>query len=228
MDLKVIQPKTWRWYTAVGTLILFSMLLSAWYAWHLSHQVRDSLEQEVEQLTTNNRQLNDAIFNNKKHITELGRSEQMAKASVDQTGLNMAELQEVNKHLEKELSFYRSIMAPELDKNGLNIQKFEMLKIENDIYQFSLTLTQVKKQDWYLKGSYTIELITENDGKEMKVALNPMILDSPFKPRFSFRYFQTLSSRFQLPEAIKPQAIMVSARTQDGKQRVTKRYPWTQ
>ena len=228
MELKVIQPKTWRWYSAVALLIITAMALSAWFAWHLSHQVRNTLEQNVEQLSATNNQLQDTIYNNEKSITELGRSEQMAKASVDQTGLNMEQLQEVNKHLEKELSFYRSIMAPELDKNGLNIQKFEMLKIENDIYEFSLTLTQVKKQDWYLKGSYSIELITDNDGKEMKVALNPMILDSPFKPRFSFRYFQTLSSRFQLPVAIKPQAIMVSARTQDGKQRVTKRYPWTQ
>ena len=228
MELKVVQPKTWRWYATASFLILVSMMLSAWYAWHLSHQVRDSLEIEVVQLTTQNSQLHNTIYSNEKYITELGRSEQMAQASVDQTGLNMAELQEANKQLEKELSFYRSIMAPELDKNGLNIQKFELLKVENDIYEFSLTLTQVKKQDWYLKGSYSIELITDNDGKEVKTALNTMILDSPYKPRFSFRYFQTLSSRFQLPEALKPQAIMVSARTQDGKQRVTKRYPWTQ
>jgi cell division protein FtsB len=228
MELRVIQPKTWRWYTVAAVLILVSMLLSAWIAWHLSHQVRNSLEQVVMQLTSKNEQLQDTILGYEKHITELGRSEQMAKASVNQTGLNMAQLQQTNKQLEKELSFYRSIMAPELDKNGLNIQAFEILKVENDIYEFSLTLTQVKKQDWYIKGSYSIELVSDIDGKEVKTALNPLVIDSPYKPRFSFRYFQTLSSRFQLPQTMKPQAILVSARTQDGKQRVTKRYPWTQ
>ncbi len=227
MEFKVIQPKTWRWYLLVALLIICAMALSFWYAWNLSHQVRDSLQMDVKVLTKKNEHLQSTIDSNQQQLTELGRSEQMAKASVDQTGLNLAQLQEANKQLEKELSFYRSIMAPELDKVGLNIQKLELLKLENDLYQFSLTLTQVKKQDWYLKGNYKIELISEEQGKEVKIALNPMIIDTAFKPRFSFRYFQTLSNRFQLPETIKPQAILVSANTQDGKQRVTKRFPWT-
>jgi len=227
MEFKVIQSKTWRWYVAVTLAILLAMFLSGWFAWHLSGEVRSALEVDVQVLTEQNQRLQNKILSNKQQLTELGRSEQMAKASVDQTGLNLSQMQQDKKQLEKELSFYRSIMAPELDKVGLNIQDLELFKIEDDLYDFSLTLTQVKKQDWYLKGSYKIELVSQVEGKEVKKTLAPMIVDRGFKPRFSFRYFQTLSSRFKLPKDIKPQAILVSAHTQDGKQRVSKRFPWT-
>ncbi len=227
MELKVIQPKTWRWYLSASAIILMALAVSAWSAWYFSGQQRVALEQRVNQLTEDNQRLTNTITNSELQLTELGRSEQMANASVEQTGLNIAQLQETNKQLEKELSFYRSIMAPELDKVGLNIQNLELVSIEPGVFEFSLTLTQVKKQDWYLKGNYKIELISVVEGKEVNTILKPMILDKAFKSKFSFRYFQTLTSRFKLVENLKPQAILVSASTQDGKQRVSKRFPWT-
>ncbi len=226
MTLKVIEPKTWRWYLFIAFLIGLAMAASAWWAWQISGEVRDDLEQRVTLLTEDNKQLKDNLFSNEFQLTELGRSEQMAIANVDQTGLNLAALQEDKKQLEKELSFYRSIMAPELDKVGLNIQSFEIVEVEKGIFEYSLILTQVKKQDWYLKGNYSIELISENGGKESKLAMKQIVLNTSVKNRFSFRYFQTLTNRFQLPKGLQPQAILVSASTQDGKQRVTKRFPW--
>lgn len=236
MKLEVVEAKTWRWYLTMVTTLILMMLLAAWFAWHQSIHTRDTLENEVRGLTETNAQLKEVLQQKELELTKLGRSVEVSDANVSEVGVTLAKLQEEKKQLEKELSFYRSIMAPELNKAGLTIDSFivtpidpadqDPLKPRN--FDFELILTQAKKQDWYIKGRYQIHFITidEKTQKEHRHSMTQFIKRPRWKANFSFRYFQTFRESFQIPADFHPTAIVVTAIATKGRKKVEKRYPW--
>lgn len=240
MKLQVVEIKSWRWYIGVLLFLLVAMSLSAWFAWEQSKIKRAELGSEVSRLTDDNQQLRQTLAQKERLLTELDRSVQMSKANIGEVGITLSKLQEDKKQLEKELSFYRSIMAPEMDKSGLTIDSLrisalipdtnpeESLQQKDKQYEFELVLTQVKKQDWYIKGRYQIWLIEKPAAgqEEKRISLFSYLNKPKFKPRFSFRYFQTFREVIKIPAQLHPTAIVVTAITRDGKQKVERRFPW--
>ncbi len=240
VKLEVVETKSWWWYFAVSLFLLAAMFLSGWLAWVQSKSERDQLGAEVSRLTRANGQLSQALNEKEQLLMELDRSVKMSKANISEIGLTLSRLQEDKKQLEKELSFYRSIMAPEMNKSGLTIDSLHIstltpgLKLTSTTQhsgqqiEFELVLTQVKKQDWYIKGRYQIWLIekAKGGGTEKRVSLLSYLNNPKMKPLFSFRYFQTFREIATIPPQLHPVAIVVTATTRDGKQQVERRFPW--
>ncbi len=248
MKLQVVESKTWRWYFAVVIALIAAMSLSAWYAWDLSKVVRADLQRQLTTLRETDDKLTKILLKKERLLTELDRSVQMSRANVSEVSITLTKLQEDKTQLEKELSFYRSIMAPEMDKSGLTINDILITpllpsgmdngndsRVDNNAkekaaksYEFELVLTQVKKQDWYIKGRYQIWLITKSETNlvEKRISLLKFVKKANFKAKFSFRYFQTFRESFKIPADLQPTAIVVTATTRDGKQKVTRRFPW--
>ena len=102
--------------------------------------------------------------------------------------------------LERELRFYRSIMAPENSADGVSIETLELTpSFLPRQYRLQLILTQLQKRKQPLKGKSSITLVGVQQGKvvELDVAT---LMDSKEALDFNFRYFQILDVEITLPE----------------------------
>lgn len=101
------------------------------------------------------------------------------------------------KALDRELAFYRSIMAPEHQADGVAIHGLEMTPgpLANQ-YRVKLVLTQLQKRKQALKGQAKIAFMGVQQGKMVTLPL-ASLTDTKFA--FSFRYFQTLEAEITLP-----------------------------
>lgn len=107
-----------------------------------------------------------------------------------------AEQHKQQTELERELAFYRSIMAPEDNPQGIAIHGLELTDgMTANTQTLKLVLTQLKKRKSHLKGTANILLIGLQKGKVAELNLASLS-----KLKFSFRYFQVFESEFTLPD----------------------------
>ncbi|MBE8168423.1 MAG: hypothetical protein HAW66_08650 [Shewanella sp.] len=111
------------------------------------------------------------------------------------------------KGLDRELSFYRSIMTPEKTAEGISVYD---LQLEPSIIQaqkdLTLVLIQQSKRQRSVKGHVNLTLIGVKEGKEVRQSLNE-ITESEFK--FNFRFFQELNTRLSLPSDVDWKKVLV-------------------
>ncbi len=227
MKYQVIKARDTLWYIKAGLCILVISLLLFWLGMLRGEHVRGTLLAENEALKLELADDKTRLAESLKRIAALERSEELARAGLQQAGEEIEQLQDRNNQLEKELSFYRSIMAPELDKKGLTIDSLEVRPDAADRhrYHFRLVLTQAKKQDWYLKGSFRLTLHGEQNGSPVQLTTS-QILDKSTRPTFSFRYFQRIEGIMTLPEGFAPHRIVVVAQTSNGREKAEASFPW--
>ncbi|MCL1036960.1 hypothetical protein L2750_07310 [Shewanella submarina] len=102
------------------------------------------------------------------------------------------------KQLQRELNFYRSVMAPENNAEGVAIYSAELLPgVETGKQRLELTLMQLEKRKQLVKGRVEVSLIGTEDGVARTIPLKTLTGNTP---AFNFRYFQMLESEFALPE----------------------------
>ncbi|MCG9695904.1 DUF6776 family protein [Shewanella sp. Isolate11] len=101
------------------------------------------------------------------------------------------------KELERELAFYRSVMAPEYQADGVAIHGLEMTpSLLSNQYRIKLILTQLQKRKQALKGHAELTFVGLQQGKVSQLTLASLVED---KLEFSFRYFQVLETELILP-----------------------------
>ncbi len=114
--------------------------------------------------------------------------------------------------LEKEITFYRSIMSPGSRADKLSVQRLELAsRPENNLVRFKLVLTQVTEKREMISGAIEMEVAGKQDGESVRLAVAD--LGGPQDIRFRFRYFQELDGEFVLPEGFQPEAVHVTARS---------------
>ncbi|RTR38992.1 hypothetical protein EKG38_08650 [Shewanella canadensis] len=125
------------------------------------------------------------------------------------------------RELERELSFYRSIMAPENNADGVSINGLELTpNLLPRQYRVKLILTQLQKRKQSLKGRAEIKLVGVLDGEAVELDLAKL---ANVQLNFKFRYFQILDAAFTLPEGfelshLKTKVIVPSSRWTKGSQ----------
>ena len=102
------------------------------------------------------------------------------------------------KQLQRELNFYRSVMAPENNAEGVAVYSAELLPgIEAGNQRLELTLIQLEKRKQLIKGRVEVSFIGTENGEAKTIGLKSLINSTP---AFNFRYFQMLESEFALPD----------------------------
>ncbi|WP_076407632.1 DUF6776 family protein [Shewanella sp. UCD-KL12] len=100
--------------------------------------------------------------------------------------------------LVRELAFYRSIMAPENNADGVAIHGLELSEnLLPDHYRLKLILTQLQKRKQSLKGRAEFTFIGLQDGQFVELSLESVSVDKQLA--FQFRYFQVLESEVTFP-----------------------------
>lgn len=143
---------------------------------------------------------------------------------------SIKQLQSTQRELESELKFYRDIMAPELNEKGLKIAELVVSQSSTiNRSKFKLVLTQVGKQEQFLKGKVEIRLHGKLNGIEKAYSFRELGDFSAKDFQFQFRYFQNIEGELTLPDGFVGQHVIVEAKTHGLKknQSVRKQVNWT-
>ena len=131
----------------------------------------------------------------------------------------LKQLHEQNHELQKQLSFYQKIMAPELQAGGLEIDQFTITSTAaKRIFHYKLVLVQTKKNKRYAKGYVQMSFQGTQGEQTAQYELADINAQQGVnKLPFSFQYFQILEGDIVLPEQFEPQQISISVILPTGK-----------
>ncbi len=164
---------------------------------------RGRLDSQVESLEKHNHEL-------RERVVVLEKSSEIDRLANLEVRDSYAALQNELLELRRELEFYRGIVSPGGEKAGLRIQRFELIPGSGPgHFDYNLTLTQLKRNDRYARGSIMIEVEGLQDGKPVKLPVTALASGDAPTLKYKFRYFQHFSGEMVLPDKFQPQRVIV-------------------
>lgn len=214
-------------------LTILAVLVTAVLAYLLGYAVAgasldraiDSLERlssEHQVLKKQEQQLRQTVVN-----LESGRAiDAQAKQQIQET---ISGLKDTVARLEKDVSFYKNIMAPSDNAKGLQVQNAEIEETSEDRrYAYKIVLAQVADNKNYVSGVVAVNLIGNTDGVQDVIPLRDISEREDLGIKFRFRYFQNIEGELTLPENFVPLSIQVVAQSK-GKRasRIEQSFDWS-
>lgn len=188
----------------VALPVIFIMLVAVFflgktfrgYEMQALEQRIEALQQQVETLGMRNTRLVEVN-------ARLDRTARIQSEATSQVNQSLSQLQQKLADLNEELAFYRSVVAPESNKGELNIQSFGLNADEQGHYYYRLVLTKKGKNDSAVSGRFNVLISGQKEGETEQIALRDL-WQGEQNDAFAFRYFQTFTGEFQLPEGFSP------------------------
>lgn len=166
----------------------------------LLQQQQATLNQQITQLQHAQRQ---------QQILQVDLNVQRKANDVMQKELAVLQVNQVE--LEKQIGFYRKVLAPEDTYTGAWVDRFaiESAAGENR-YRFRLVLVHEQKAKRFVRGESKLQLIgIDSEGKAVQLNLLDLLEKPQDSLAFSFRFFQSFSLEFQLPEGVVVERIEI-------------------
>jgi len=219
-------------------LSIFIALLGGFAYWYGSSRGGEDAEDIRKQnlvLENQTRALQEHNSELRQRLTLVESARKMDREAVNNVRLLVRQLEDEKEELLKELSFFKSIMAPEDGTTGVRVASFNLLRgSEPGHYRLRLVLSQVQRSNPFLKGTLSVSLLGEKEGKAETLELSQLVEAGQNVKSLGFRYFQTLPSDkeyldFTLPDGFQPAEIKVVVQITSGvKQKVELVYQWHQ
>ncbi|MEN8108209.1 MAG: DUF6776 family protein [Pseudomonadota bacterium] len=154
----------------------------------------------------------------REHAAVLERSSQVDRQATQAVRDELGQLQENLQAAREEIRFYRGIVSPGDGSKGLQIHSFTLSEgLQPGEYRYDLVLTQLKRNDRYISGRVSWNIIGKqgDDISELDLAA---VTDPETKYlEFRFRYFQHLTGVARLPEGYQAHELVLTVKA-TGKQ----------
>ncbi len=159
-------------------------------------------------------------------ITILQRTQAIDNEAYQVVRNDLKQLQDEILELREEVEFYRGIVSPTERQAGLNIQTFKLQPAgEERLYHFELVMSQVLKNDRYVKGVVKLYLQGVQEGEPLTLNFGDITPNDSVDRDFRFRYFQRMEGDIRLPESFLPRNVLVEMAPQ-GRKQISKSFPW--
>lgn len=206
---------------ALSSILALLVLMGYYFGVRHSLYIQD----ENQTLSSTNLTLLNEIENANKQLIMQKQISLVDKAATVQAGSSMDTQYQQIRELQRQLTFFRSIIAPEETSKGLQISRFNWHQSEDGHINWQLSLIQAGSQGRALSGVAMLELIAMDGQQQVKVALKNEKDLSKFNYRF--KYFQYLTGSFELPSNLVPVSVHVIAKPAVAKQpTIEKRFQW--
>jgi outer membrane murein-binding lipoprotein Lpp len=182
---------------------------------------KTELRAEIDRLEVDNREL-------ARQLAILETAAKVEQQAYDEVSSELDDLQSQIAELQKELAFYRGIMAPGDGRTGLQIQALQLFANGGGgRYQMKLVLFQAGPQTKRVQGSVDVALLGPRQGaaEPRRVPLAEVASDAA-EMRYSFRYFQVLERDFVLPDGFDPAEVEVNIKPSSKEDPVVAAFPW--
>ena len=129
--------------------------------------------------------------------------------------------------LNEEVTFYRSLMAPDKVAKGLQIAEFEVTTRADGTLVYHLLLTQVASRRTWVAGKVEIEVAGETDSADgtAVLPLTDLAELEQYPVPYRFRYFQDLTGSLRLPGNFEPSEVRVTVTPSRGK-KIERAFAW--
>ena len=125
--------------------------------------------------------------------------------------------------LREELDFYRNIISPANKTGGLQIQRLYIMPgSDAGQYRYKLVLIQALKHERAVDGRVQFEVVGDRGGAASKLRFP----ESERGINFSFKYFQDIEGKWDLPVGFRPRAVIVRVLATDRNNGTEETFPW--
>ncbi|WP_163932022.1 DUF6776 family protein [Paraferrimonas sp. SM1919] len=172
----------------------------------------NSLSQKVTSLNSELDKQTNLAVNNANALVAANLNVEVEKQTVKVLEKELANARATQQQQQQNLSFYKSVMAPEGAADGVYIESAELTQgsLENR-YLLSFALAQLKKRKSVVKGVISGAISGTLDGKPKKLDLIKH-LNQDFNSSFGFKYFQLVEGLITLPKGFKPERLSIKIR----------------
>ena len=224
-DLIVVKRWTWKQFTVLTIAVVLLLTIFSLTGYWLGNKDGISLRAEKTQLIKTVNEINTQLEDSQRQLVMQKQISKVDQAANIHAGNSMDSQHQQIRELERELKFFRNIMAPEESLKGLQLSRFTWQKQKENLFTWQLSLMQAGSQGRSVSGFANIELIALKGDKEVTVPL----LSEDKKERFNyrFRYFQHLTGSVIIDAGLIPLSIKVVAHpTLKGQPSIEKHFPW--
>ncbi|MCF1429087.1 MAG: hypothetical protein LPH21_06920 [Shewanella sp.] len=189
------------WYLLLLVLVAFVLGGLSYHLWLAQQpQAKDAGDQQIQRQEKELQARSSALASRDMELL-------VAREANDNMKKMFNEQLEREKQLQRELSFYRSVMAPENNAEGVAIYSAELIPgLVPGKQRLELILMQLEKRKQVVKGRAEVLLVGTQDGVADTLSLKSL---TDANLNFSFRYFQMLDSEFDLPEGFELARVQV-------------------
>jgi len=183
---------------------------------------RDELQVAVLAMQEENTDLRQQILK----IAQAGTVDQQALDSVQQT--IVAQREKISQ-LEEDVLFYKQIMSPENDENGLVIGQLDLVATDvPGAIRYKMELKQQGNNENVISGHANINILGIRNAEEISIPLSELSAAQPEEDiRLQFRYFQNIEGEMTLPDDFEPTKVQIVAVAEgDNSKTVQKSFGW--
>ncbi|MEQ6886428.1 DUF6776 family protein [Salicola sp. Rm-C-2C1-2] len=161
-------------------------------------------------------------------LVRLERDQEVNRHSLREAQKTIRKLEQSLKERKSEISFYKSIMAPEDLETGLQVFRMDLDPTTSpNRWRYNLVLSQIGDNNRFVAGHVKVHLVGYVGQERQRLPLH-RISDSreDNEIEFRFRYFQSVDGDMTIPEGFEPNSIQVEAVTDNGQETSEREFLW--
>jgi hypothetical protein len=227
--ITIQRPALWLLSFVVFICII---LVSLWGTFEYGRYIAgfNSADSEayIEQLQAQLEESQAEIVENKRQATMLERNSLIDDDASSQLNEILAQAQNEVLKLKKELSFYKSIVAPEQGSRSLAIQTIQLKMNTVGGYDYKIMVSQRGRNDQFARGTVDVSIEGVSEGQPVTLKLAEVSNDTKKLMKFGFKYFQNFEGAMILPEAFRPDFVRVQVKPSKGKiKAIDEQFAWS-
>jgi hypothetical protein len=212
--------------------ILAVITLSIWFSFEYGRSVAgyDSAGAEayIEQLQAQLEEAQGEIVETNRQATMLKRNSLIDDDASVQLKETLAQAQNEVLELKKELSFYKSIVAPEQGSRSIAIQTIQLKENGAGSYSYKIMVSQRGRNDQFARGTIDVTIEGVEKGQPVTLKLAEVSNDTKKPMKFGFKYFQNFEGVIDLPAAFQPDSLRVQVKPSSGKiKSIDEQFAWS-
>ncbi|MCO1333426.1 hypothetical protein MO867_03640 [Microbulbifer sp. OS29] len=230
--MKVVPHRPFSGVIAVVGVAFLVLAASAGSYFAGQYQLRQNLDKKTLEYTrvldrltgleSENESLRVRVATAEQSLTIGEQASESVRAELVQKESQIAELKQ-------EISFYRGVMAPADDGEGVSIGRFILSQTADPRnYQYKLQVQQSAARRNVVKGSATFTVVGREGGEPKSYPLRDLSeqVDSE-SILLRFKYFQNIEGELRLPEGFVPEGVELSLKSSERKGfNIEQRYGW--
>lgn len=230
--LEVVPYRPWlRWSARLLALLIAAaaVYFAHWYGTReaLKYQTQALAERDqFETALANSRQEAEAL---RQQVANLQLGSQVDKAASEDVRNEVIALKAEIAELQEDISFYRGLMMPSADKQGLTIGSLNVIStgVERH-FNYKLVVQQLATNHKMLAGHVNFTIVGRQNGLPMSLALKDVSSSvTTTDIRLGFKYFQNIEGELVLPVGFEPIRIEIVAKVRGaGAATVEKKFGW--
>ncbi|HHJ34217.1 MAG TPA: hypothetical protein ENJ87_00480 [Gammaproteobacteria bacterium] len=227
--ITIQQPRLWL-LSLLGILCIIVLLV--WFSFEYGRSVAgynsSDSDAYIEQLQAQLEESQAEIIESNRRATMLERNSRIDDDASVQLKETLAQVQNEALELRKELSFYKSIVAPEQGNRSIAIQTIQIKQNEEGGYHYKIMVSQRGRNDRFARGTMDVSIEGVNKGQPVTLKLSEVSNDTKKPMKFGFKYFQNFEGVMTLPASFLPDVVRVKVTPKAGKiKAIDEQFAWS-